>query len=100
MSCALTLEQNGIQSIIYEKRSQIGGRFVNCEILLPVLTKPLTNLLQHFAPKYNLFLQLQHKICKLIIHSNNEKTQVTGQLGFTNLKGRVQNSFENSWPSK
>jgi len=41
LSCAMTLEKNGISPTIFEKRSQIGDRFVNGEVLLSIFAFPV-----------------------------------------------------------
>ena len=94
LSCARILEQNNIKPDIFEKKSQPGDRFLNCEILLPLLTKPINDPIKYFSEEYNLHLKPQHNISKLIIHSEKEKAEIKGHLGFTNLRGRTQNSFE------
>ncbi len=94
LAAAITLEENGINPSIYEKRSQVGDRFFNCELLLSVLSKPIDDAIKYFAEEHKIFLQPQSNIRKLIIHSENNSAEITGHLGFTNLRGRAENSFE------
>src|SRR5690554_5129490 len=94
LACARILEKNGITPTIFEKRSELGDRFVNCEILLSILSKPLNDIIKHLSDKYSIYLKPQSIIRKLIIHSENEKAEIMGNLGFTNLRGRTDNSFE------
>ena len=41
LACAITLENNGIHPTIFEKRSCPGDRFINAEIFLSILNKPV-----------------------------------------------------------
>jgi flavin-dependent dehydrogenase len=94
LACAIILEQNGIKPVIFENRSQIGDRFVNCEIFLSALSKPINDPIHYFSEEYNIFLKPQNSIQKLIIHSPGQEAIVSGNLGYTNLRGRIKNSFE------
>ena len=94
LSCAITLEQHGIKPTVYENRSEPGDRFVNCEIMLSALTKPINDVIKYLSEEYNIYLQPQHNIQQLILYSENEKAKINGQLGFTNLRGRHSNSFD------
>lgn len=94
LACAITLEQNGIKPIIFEKRSKVGDRFVNNEILLSVLSKPINDPIQYFSENHNIYLKPQNNIQRLIIHSPNQTAVICGKLGYTNLRGRINNSFE------
>ncbi|MFW6035672.1 MAG: NAD(P)/FAD-dependent oxidoreductase [Halanaerobiales bacterium] len=94
LSCAITLEQNGIEPFIFEKSSETGDRFVNCEILLSALSQPIKNSIRYFSENHNIDLKVQSNIKKLIIHSPNNTAVISGRLGHTNLRGRIKNSFE------
>lgn len=100
LSCAITLEKNGISPFIFEKRCQVGDRFVNCEIILSVLHKQFDDSLSYFSNEYNIYLQPTSNINKLIVYSENEKAIIEGNLGFTNLRGRDQDSFEKQLASQ
>ncbi len=94
LSCAKILEENGLSPYIFEKRSEVGDRFTNCEILLSPLSKPINDAIKFLAEEYHLYLQPQYNIQKLALYSENKKAEITGNLGFTNLRGRAKNSFE------
>lgn len=94
LACAITLERNGINPTIYEKRRQVGDRFVNCEILMSVLTKPIHDSIAYFSEKHGIYLQPTGNIRQLVIHSENRQAHIRGHLGFTNTRGRHDNSFE------
>lgn len=94
LTAALVLERNGIKPYIFEKRSEVGDRFVNCEIMLSILSSPVDDEIKYLAEKHSIFLKPQNNISKLIINSENEKAVITGRLGFINLRGRTHNSLE------
>lgn len=94
LSCAIILEQNGINPDIFENRKQTGDRFVNCEILLSVLSSPLNDAVKYFSENFNIFLKPQSNIKTLEIHSPNQCASISGNLGYTNLRGRIKNSFD------
>ncbi len=95
LSCAITLEKHGIEPVIFESRSQPGDRFVNGEILLSMLTFPVHDCIAYFADTFGIFLSPLANIKKLYIFSEHEKAEIHGNLGFTNLRGRDADSFEN-----
>jgi len=94
LACAITLEQNGINPIIFENRSEVGDRFVNCEIILSSLSRPIKDAIHYFSENHNIDLKPQSNIQKLIVHSPNQEAVISGRLGYTNLRGRIKNSFE------
>lgn len=94
LACALTLEQKGIIPVIFEKRREFGDRFVNCEILLSALSKPINDAIKYFSEKHKIYLKPASNIKELIIHSPHQTAIITGNLGYTNLRGRIDNSFE------
>lgn len=49
LSCAITLEQNGISPVIIEHRKSVGDRFVYGEILLSLVNRPVFDPLAYFS---------------------------------------------------
>jgi flavin-dependent dehydrogenase len=94
LACAMTLEKNGITPTIYEKRDQIGDRFVNGEVLLSVFTRPVHDCIASLSEEFGIFLKPTANIQKIELFSKNETAIIEGQLGFTNIRGRQQDSFE------
>ncbi|MDW7652413.1 MAG: NAD(P)-binding protein, partial [Bacillota bacterium] len=88
LSCALTLEKHGIKPTIFEKRRQVGDRFPNGEIILSALSSPHVDPLAYLSETYEIHLQPTGHIGKLTVYSEHEKAQISGQLGFSNLRGR------------
>jgi flavin-dependent dehydrogenase len=93
--CALILEENGIFPTIFEKRSQVGDRFINGEIFLSILSKPVNDAIAYFADSYGIYLQPTSYIHNLVLYSEHQKAEIHGPLGFCNLRGRDWKSFEN-----
>ena len=59
---------------------EVGDRFVNCEIMLSILSKPINDEIKHLSQKHGIFLKPQSNIDKLIIHSENENATIKGQV--------------------
>ena len=95
LSCAIMLEQNGISATIFEKRSMPGDRFVNGETLLHILSRPINKCLDYFFKEFNIRLEPVSVINQLTIYSENKKALINGDIGYTNIRGRHKNSFEN-----
>jgi len=94
LACAITLEKHGIQPTIYEKRSRVGDRFVNGEVLLSIFTRPVHDCIASLSEQYGIYLQPTANIQKMTIRSKSEQAIIEGQLGFTNIRGREEDSFE------
>lgn len=94
LACAIILERYGHSPIIFEKRSQPGDRFINAEIIASIFSRPIQDAYRFFSEDYQLFLQPISQISKLIVHSENAESEVNEQLGFINIRGRHQHSFE------
>lgn len=87
LACAIILEKNGILPTIFEKRNTVGDRFINGEIFLSILTKPINDAIAYFSDSYGIFLQPISHIHKLVLYSEHQKAEINGQLGssFDNL---------------
>lgn len=94
LSCAITLEKHGIEPTIFEDRRQIGDRFVCGEMLLPVLTRPIYDPIAYFSDNHGIYLKPISAVNELVFISPRERATLTGSLGFTNIRGRHENSLE------
>lgn len=94
LACAITLEQHGIEPVIFEKRSRIGDRFVNGEVLLSMFTRPVNDSIAYLSEQFGIFLHPAASISKMTIYSKHKKAVLKGQLGFTNIRGREKKAFE------
>lgn len=95
LACAIRLEQLGIYPDIFEKRGSIGDRFVNGEVLLTIFSRPVRDEISYLADQYQIYLHPTGHIGEFIIHSEHEQAKLSGHLGFSNIRGRHENSFEN-----
>ena len=95
LACAITLEQHGIEPTVFEKRDRVGDRFINGEILLSILERPIYDSIAYLGEKHGIFLHPISNISKLILYSEKEEAHINGFLGFSNLRGRHKDSFEN-----
>lgn len=94
LTCAITLEKYGIHPTIFEKRGRVGDRFINGEIMMSMLSRPIYNHIGHLAEQYGIYLKPASNIQKLIIYSENEQATINGHIGFINYRGRHQKSYE------
>jgi flavin-dependent dehydrogenase len=94
LSCAITLENHGIKPTIFEKRNRVGDRFVNAEATFSVLNRPIKDDLKYLKEIYNIHLTPTDMIKKLVIHSKNEVGSIDGTIGYVNIRGRHENSYE------
>lgn len=94
LSCAKTLEMYGIKPTIFEKRNRVGDRFVNAEAMFSVLDEPIKDCIPYLKENYNINLEPIDEVNKLFIHSKNEVGTISGRLGYTNIRGRHENSYE------
>jgi flavin-dependent dehydrogenase len=94
LACAITLEKNGITPTIFEKRDKVGDRFVNGEAMLDIFTRPVQDCIASLSDEYGIYLKPNSSIQKIELFSKNEQAVIEGHLGFTNIRGRREDSFE------
>jgi flavin-dependent dehydrogenase len=94
LACAITLEKNGIHPTIFEKRNQIGDRFVNAETLLAIFVFPVHDSIASLSDEYGIYLKPTSNIQRIELFPKNEKAFIEGHIGFTNIRGRYEDSFE------
>lgn len=95
LSRAITLEKHGITPTIFEKRSRGGDRFVNGGAMFSLLNRPVKNCIHYISEKLGIELKPLTIVNKLIIHSKNETSTIDGKLGYSNIRGRHEDSYEN-----
>ncbi|WBL17489.1 NAD(P)/FAD-dependent oxidoreductase [Sutcliffiella sp. NC1] len=95
LACAIMLERNGIYPTIYESRSKVGDRFINGEALFSILTRPINDSISYLSNEYELYLKPTSHIGQMVIHSENSKATINERIGFVNIRGRHELSFEN-----
>lgn len=94
LACAITLEKHGISPTIFENRSKVGDRFVNGELLMNIFDRPTEDSIATLADKHHIYLKPRATIQKLQLFSKNKAASINGHLGYINLRGRHEESFE------
>ncbi len=94
LSCAITLEKQGVKPTIFEKRNCVGDRFVNAEAMFSVFNRPIKDSLVYLADNYNINLKPICEVNKLFIHSKNQLSSIDTKIGYTNIRGRHEDSYE------
>lgn len=94
LACAFELEKHGISPDIYENRSQVGDRFVNGEIFLEILNRPIIDCMKYLAQEYQLYLKPINNIKELVMFSENQRTVLHGHLGYVDIRGRHPQALE------
>lgn len=94
LSCAISLEKQGVAPVIFEKRNCPGDRFVNAEAMFSILNRPVKDCIPYLANKYDIHLSPIDEVEKLVLHSKNKTGSINGKIGYTNIRGRQENSFE------
>ncbi len=100
LCAAIILEKNGIQPTIFEKRRMPGDRFINAEALFNISNRPINNCLDYLKKEYHISLNPIDTIKKLTVYGPTEKATICCNLGYSNLRGRHEESFESSWQNR
>ncbi|WP_070121042.1 FAD-dependent oxidoreductase [Bacillus marinisedimentorum] len=94
LSCAVTLEKFGITPHVFEKRGQVGDRFVMSELILSMMHPPIKDSIRYLAEEHQLYIRPVSNLSTLWIHSPNESVAIRGNLGFINVRGKHPDAFE------
>jgi flavin-dependent dehydrogenase len=94
LSCAIALEKQGVTPSIFENRGCVGDRFVNAESMFHVFNSPVKDCLHYLNEEYGIALKPVAEVRKIVIHSKNETGSITGNIGYTNIRGRQSDSYE------
>lgn len=93
LSAAISLEKEGIKPTIFEKGRQIDDRFINGEIMFSVMNRPNNDAIAYFSEEHGIFLNPVGNIKEISVFSENNQATIEGQLGFSNIRGRHQDSY-------
>lgn len=94
LSCAIELEKRGIEPAIFESRQCVGDRFVNAEAMFSILNRPCKDSLKRLKKSYGIDLKPIDEVDKFVLHSKNNIGTIEGKIGYTNIRGRHENSYE------
>lgn len=95
LSCALTLEKYGYQADIFERRAMVGDRFVIAEAMFSLFHTPYDDAVKYLSENHEIHLKPTTNIQKVHIYSENEHSFIDGHLGFTNMRGKHPEAYEN-----
>ncbi|MDF2606902.1 MAG: dehydrogenase [Bacillales bacterium] len=95
LACAITLEKQGITPTIFEKRSSVGDRFINGEVTFSLLNRPIKDEIKFLKDKFDISLMPTAMMQNLVMHTKNEVGSLNGDMGYMNVRGRHENSYEN-----
>ncbi|HOB21111.1 MAG TPA: FAD-dependent oxidoreductase [Candidatus Atribacteria bacterium] len=94
LSCAIYLEKHGLRPVIFERRRLPGDRFVNGEAIFHALNRPYNDCLPYFEKEFGIALKPISVIETMTFYSENKRSDIKGNLGYTNIRGRHPDSFE------
>lgn len=94
LSCAITLEKHGIKPTIFERRGCVGDRFINAEAMFSILNRPINNSIKYLSDNYDIHLIPINAVEKAVFHSKHNIGSIDGALGYTNIRGRHEDSYE------
>ncbi|TGB01461.1 FAD-dependent oxidoreductase [Halobacillus salinus] len=94
LCCAITLEKNGLEVDVFEKREIAGDRFTNAEAMFSMTQHPVDDAVKYLSETYGIHLKPSSNIQKLLCYSKNELGELDGKLGFINMRGKHPDSYE------
>lgn len=100
LSCAIELERNGINPIIFERNSFIGDYYPHVSAFLGLLTRPAADPVKYMDQKLGIKLKPLNQFRKVIHSSPNNQVTVSGSLGHFMIRGKEENSVKNQLHSQ
>lgn len=94
LTCAIMLERHGIYPTIFEKRDRVGDRFICAESMLSVLSAPIADPIRYLSEEFQIYIKPTSHIGELIIHSEHQTASIQEHVGYINIRGRHEQSFE------
>ncbi|MGE4282997.1 MAG: NAD(P)/FAD-dependent oxidoreductase [Clostridia bacterium] len=94
LTCAYILEKYGYNFDIFEDRTCIGDRFVNGEIIMEILDRPVQDIFSLLSMEHGLYLKATNVINKIMINSPKETAEIEAFVGYITIRGRHEYSLE------
>lgn len=95
LSCAHELERLGFSPDIFEKRHRVGERFPNVETMAQSLHHaPRQDIFRYVREELHLPLSPANRISTFVMHGPREHAIITGNLGYTTIRGHHDKSLE------
>lgn len=95
LACAIELEKNGINPVIFERNSFIGEYHPHVSAFLGLITRPVPDPIKYMDKKLGIKLKPLNKFRKVIHYSPNNQVTVSGPLGYFMIRGKEENSVKN-----
>lgn len=94
LACAIELEKHGIKPVIFEEKHMVGSPMSFARMSLNFLFRPVRDQINYLKSKYNLNIKPISNINSLRVQGPSNKYRVTGQLGYSFLRGEENYSLE------
>ncbi|MBO8155998.1 MAG: NAD(P)/FAD-dependent oxidoreductase [Bacillaceae bacterium] len=100
LACAITLEKHGFEADVYEKRGEVGDRFVTAEIFLNMLDYPFYDSIRYLSEEHDIQIYPTANVKKMYIHGPTVSSCIEGHLGYTTLRGKHEEALEKQLASQ
>ena len=94
LSCAIELERNGINPVIFERNGFIGEPYPHVSAFLGLITRPASDPIKYMDKKLGIKLKPLNQFRKVIHYSPNNQVTVTGHLGYFMIRGMGENDVK------
>lgn len=95
LSCAIELERNGINPVIFERNDFIGEYHPHVSAFLGLITRPVPDPIKYINKRLGINLKPLNEFRKVIHYSPNNQVTVSGSLGYFMIRGKELNSVKN-----
>lgn len=94
LACAVTLERLGIDTVVYERFDKPGQAFAHVGVLMPVMHRPVTDMVRDLKLTYGLELTPLAQVRRIRMHGPTVERDITGaDLGFSFEVSRAARSI-------
>jgi len=84
LACAVTLERSGVETVVFEQGDKPGQAFAHVGVALPVMHRPLIDMVGELSQTYGLDLQPLTQVRRIRMYGPSVQRDITGpDLGFT-----------------
>ncbi len=94
LSCAIELERNGINPIIFERNGFIGENQPHVSAFLGLITRPASDPIKYMDKILGIKLKPLNQFRKVIHYSPNNQVTVKGNLGYFMIRGMGENDVK------
>lgn len=95
LSCAHELERLGFAPVLFERRDKVGDRFPNVEVMAQFFHhNPQQDIFHYLREELHLPVNPEHGLTRMVMHSYRHQAVVTGNLGYSTIRGDDERSLE------